>query len=159
MAITLEANYSKKLGLPNYSSHQFSISVKTELNNIDQIEAECTKLYATLQEAVDTEIQHSGFLPGQTPAPATNGNGNGTHSNGDDEWNCSTKQRGLLLKLVAEHDLEKEDLNTLARNRFNKTVKLLNKMEMSGLLDELLNSYTSKRKGSSRQTGSPATRR
>ena len=29
--ITLEANYSKKLGLPNYSSHQFSVSLKTEL--------------------------------------------------------------------------------------------------------------------------------
>jgi len=31
MAIKLIANYSKKLGLPGYSSHQFSVSVETEL--------------------------------------------------------------------------------------------------------------------------------
>ena len=159
MAITLEANYSKKLGLPNYSSHQFSVSVKTELNNIDQIEAECTKLYATLQEAVDTEIQHSGFLPGQTPAPATNGTGNGTHAN--DAWNCSDKQRGLLLNLVTEQALEKEDISILSSKRFGKEVKALNKLEMSGLLTELLETYANgsgKRKGSSRQTGAPARR-
>jgi len=155
MAITLEANYSKKLGLPNYSSHQFSVSVKTELSNIDQIEAECTKLYSTLQEAVDTEIQHSGFLPGQTPEPATNGNGNGTHANGNDAWGCSDKQRGLLLNLVAEQALEKEDITILSSKRFGKEVKALNKLEMSGLLTELLETYAN---GSSRQTGAPAKR-
>jgi len=30
MAIKLIANYSKRLGLPGYSSHQFSVSVETE---------------------------------------------------------------------------------------------------------------------------------
>lgn len=29
--ITLEANYSKKIGLPGYSSHQFSITLRTEI--------------------------------------------------------------------------------------------------------------------------------
>jgi hypothetical protein len=28
--ITLECNYSKKLGLPGYSSHQFAITLRTE---------------------------------------------------------------------------------------------------------------------------------
>ena len=159
MAITLEANYSKKLGLPNYSSHQFSVSVKTELNNIDQIEAECTKLYRTLQGAVDLEIQNSGFLPGQTPVPASNdnGNGSGSGSNANSEWNCSDKQRGLLLNLVAEQALDKEDISILAKKRFGKEVKALNKLEMGGLLDELLNS-NSQKSGSSRQTGAPSGR-
>ena len=31
MAIILEANYSKKLGLPGYSSHQYAVTVRTEL--------------------------------------------------------------------------------------------------------------------------------
>jgi len=29
--ITLEANYSKKLGLPGYSSHQYSLTVRKEV--------------------------------------------------------------------------------------------------------------------------------
>jgi hypothetical protein len=40
MAIKLSANYSKKLGLPNYSSHSFSASVEVELTDISQVEQE-----------------------------------------------------------------------------------------------------------------------
>jgi hypothetical protein len=32
-AIHLEANYSKKLGLPGYSSHQYSVTIKTEVTD------------------------------------------------------------------------------------------------------------------------------
>jgi hypothetical protein len=34
MVITLEANYAKKLGLPNFSSHQYSVTIRTELTDI-----------------------------------------------------------------------------------------------------------------------------
>jgi hypothetical protein len=37
MAIKLIANYSKRLGLPGYSSHQFSVSVETELSAASDI--------------------------------------------------------------------------------------------------------------------------
>jgi hypothetical protein len=57
MAIKLSANYSKKLGLPEYSSHSFSASVEVELTDITQVEAECQKLYGLLQHSVDQEIQ------------------------------------------------------------------------------------------------------
>ncbi len=40
MAITLEANYSKKLGLPGYSSHQYSVTVRTELADLNQVDVE-----------------------------------------------------------------------------------------------------------------------
>ena len=32
--ITLECNYSKKLGLPGYSSHQFAITLRTEITDL-----------------------------------------------------------------------------------------------------------------------------
>ena len=32
--ITLECNYSKKLGLPGYSSHQFAITLRTEIADL-----------------------------------------------------------------------------------------------------------------------------
>ena len=34
MAILLEFNYGKKLGLPGYSSHNFGVSMKAEVNNL-----------------------------------------------------------------------------------------------------------------------------
>ncbi len=63
MAIKLSANYSKKLGLPQYSSHSFSASVEVELSDITQVEAEVQKLYQLLQHSVDQEIQHPGYVP------------------------------------------------------------------------------------------------
>jgi len=52
--ITLETNYSKKIGLPGYSSHQFSVSLKTELTDVSQVQQESTRLYGLLQQSVDT---------------------------------------------------------------------------------------------------------
>ena len=51
---------------------------------------------------------------------------------------CSPKQQSLILKIVEEHKLEKAQVEALAQDRFGKTVKALNKLEASGLIDELL---------------------
>ena len=141
--ITLEANYSKKIGLPGYSSHQFSVSLKTELADVSQVQAESARLYASCNKRVDSNIRQIGYLPG---GPAkTNGQpkGNG-HTNGhaptseNDPWNCSDKQRDLILKITDEHKLDKTKVDQLAMDRFGKGVKALNKLEASGLIDELL---------------------
>ena len=135
--ITLEANYSKKIGLPGYSSHQFSVTLKSELADINQAQAESARLYAVLQSSVDHNIQQVGFLPN------ANGNGNG-HGNGHtppvetDAWKCSDKQRDLILKITDEHKLDKTKVDQLAQDRFGKGVKALNKLEASGLIEELL---------------------
>ena len=44
--ITLDCNYSKKVGLPQYSSHQFSITLKTEIADLGAVQAESARLYA-----------------------------------------------------------------------------------------------------------------
>ena len=137
--ITLEANYSKKIGLPGYSSHQFSVSLKTELADISQVEQESARLYDVLQNSVDSNIQQVGFLPGEAK-PNGNGhtNGNGQHKPQDDKWACSDKQRDLILKITDEHKLDKAKVETLALDRFSKGVRQLNKLEASGLIEELL---------------------
>jgi hypothetical protein len=140
--ITLEANYSKKIGLPGYSSHQFSVTLKSELTDLAQAEKESARLYEVLQQSVDRNIQQVGFLPGE-PAKTngnghTNGNGNGQHKPLDDKWACSDKQRELILKITEEHKLDKTKVDQLAQDRFSKGVKLLNKLEASGLIEELL---------------------
>src|ERR1051326_4681651 len=50
--IVFEANYSKKLGLPGFSSHQYSVTIRTELSGINQIEIESAKIHALLQSSV-----------------------------------------------------------------------------------------------------------
>jgi hypothetical protein len=49
MAVKIIANYSKRLGLPGYSSHQFSVSVERELTSTDNVSTEASALYDTLQ--------------------------------------------------------------------------------------------------------------
>ncbi len=198
MAIKLIANYSKRLGLPGYSSHQFSVSVETELVTTDDIQSESERLYHLLQTNVDEQILTTGFVPPSTygmdppeetnhtngsngsnhapngynngstnsrshaanngyPNNGANNNGypnngypnNGANNNGSNgaswqrgpAWKCSDKQRDLILKLVDEHHLDKADVEALAIERFGKGVRILNKIEASGLIDELLDTH------------------
>jgi hypothetical protein len=148
MAVKLIANYSKRLGLPGYSSHQFSVSVETELVTTDDVAAESGRLYQLLQSNVDEQIQATGFVPpgdyGMEPTPANGNharNGTNGHSPNGDRWQCSDKQKDLILKIVEEHHLDRNEVDHLARQRFGKGVKQLNKMEASGLIDELLDTH------------------
>ena len=159
MPITLEVNYSKKLGLPGFSSHQCSITIRTEITDLKQIEPESNRLYTLLQGCVDRDIQQTGYLPiNGTGAQPNGSNGNGhsnSHSNGHaangsngnhttnghgrpngqaDAWACSDKQKGLILKIVEDHRLDKQDIDALAQERFGKGVRQLNRMEASGLI-------------------------
>lgn len=85
--LTLECNYSKKIGLPGYSSHQFMVTLRTEITDLGAVQAESDRLYGLLQTAVDTSLQKVGYLP--EPAPKNgNGNGNGNvtpRSNGNSD--------------------------------------------------------------------------
>lgn len=136
--ITLEANYSKKIGLPGYSSHQFSITLKSELADISQAEQESARLYDVLQNSVDSNIQQVGFLPNEAK-PSTNGNGHHRSVQPAEEpWKCSSAQKDLILKITDENKLDKTKVDQLAQDRFGKGVKQLNKLEASGLIEELL---------------------
>jgi hypothetical protein len=165
MALTIEANYSKKVGLPGYSSHQFSLSLKAEITDLNQVPAEAARLYRLLQDGVDTSIKEVGWLPEPKPANGnghTNGNhprnGNGAQQpNGPTEqWNCTVKQQELIIKIVDDNRLDKNDVEQLAQDRFGKGVKLLNKLEASGLIEELFGRYPRPRtNGNGNGNGSP----
>jgi len=163
MAIKLLANYSKRLGLPGYSSHQFSVSVETELVTTDDVDGESQRLYELLQTSVDEQIKTTGFVPGNTygmdgdsPATAVNHGSSKAPFNGG-TWTCSEKQRGLLLKLVEEHHLDKNQIEALAQERFGLGVVRLNKLQMSGLIDLLLDEHGGSQRGSGqrRQSARP----
>lgn len=160
MALIIEANYSKKVGLPGYSSHQFSLSLKAELSDPAQVPAEVTRLYRLLQDGVDTSIKDVGWLPEAKP---TNGNGNGNgHTNGhhprngngnnapppnghSEQWNCTPKQQDLIIRIVEDNRLDKAEVEKLAQERFGKGVKQLNKLDASGFIEELFEKYPRQR--------------
>ena len=128
--ITLECNYSKKLGLPGYSSHQFSITLRTEIADLTQVQAESARLYKLLQEGVDTSIKETGYLPtngnGQRGGNCNGGNGHNQNQPGENgDWNCSEKQKHLIQKIVTENNLEKAKVEALAQDRFEKGVKAM----------------------------------
>jgi hypothetical protein len=131
--ITLECNYQKKIGLPQYSSHQFSVTLRTEIADLASVQTESARLYALLQQSVDSSLQQPGFLPGHSAAQV-NSNGNGRN----ETWTCSAKQRDLILKIVEEQKLEKSQVEKLAQDRFGKSVRNLNRLEASGLIEELM---------------------
>lgn len=167
MAIELQATYSKKLGLPNYSSHCYIVSLRTELTDLSQVEAESTRLYTLLQQSVDKEVQEVGFLPNATtygmdhgqPIQRFNGNGNGTNGHAhprtgtgvkpatsaqnteeDSEaaWNCSDKQRELIQKLGKQAKMNWAEIEHVAHLRFDQTVKSLDRKQASILIEALL---------------------
>jgi hypothetical protein len=135
--ITLECNYSKKLGLPQYSSHQFSITLRTEIADLGSVQVESARLYALLQRSVDVSIQQTGFLP-QTNSDGQHGSTNGSGNGRQESWACSPKQRDLVIKIVEENRLDKNQVEALAQDRFGKSVRALNKLEASGMIDELI---------------------
>ena len=162
MAIKLIGNYAKRLGLPGYSSHQFSVSVETELSDSGDIQGEASRIYDLLQNAVDREIQQTGFVPGETYGLSENGSSsqNGRHSpdtprssnsngNGQVRWSCSDKQKEFIGKLIAENDLDPESVEEIAFERFGVGMRQLNKLQASGLIDELL-SITGKQQRSAK---------
>ena len=136
--IVLEANYSKKLGLPGYSSHQYSLTIRKEVADISKVEQESRELFRSLQDNVDRDIQQTGYLPTQIGNGHHNGNGNGK----PEMWACSPKQKELILKIVEENKLDKAIIENLSKERFEGTgVKFLNTLQASMLIKELMDRY------------------
>ena len=158
MAVKLIANYAKRLGLPGYSSHQFSVSVETELQNVTDVAGESAKLYESLQKAVDDQMQQTGFVPpdgyGMTGGNTQSQSNGGSGQNG--EWQCSEKQRDLIQKIVRENGLNKDDVEKLSVELFGHGVRSLNRLAASGFIDELLERYGNRRRNGQRGRPEPA---
>ena len=90
----------------------------------------------------------------------THGNGNGpsphprehadSGTNGNAQWRCTDKQRDFIEKVVRENSLDKRDVEQLAIEMFGAGVRELDRMQASGLIDELLERHGGKRRGDRR---------
>ncbi len=151
--LIIEANYAKKVGLPAYSSHQFAVTLRTELTDLSQLEKTCADLYQRLQTAVDSQIINPGLVPsanGGLSAPAPTPRTPAPTPREDDQWKCSEKQQALIIKIVTEANLDKTAVDALAQERFGAGVRQLNKLQASSLIDELLETNAPARSGRQR---------
>lgn len=183
MPVILQMTYQKKLGLPNYSSHSCAVSLSVEIPDASVAAQKSAELYALLQTAVDGEIQHVGWMPNAEsygmnrsnghpsnpngirndhPSNGSNGNGNGNHrpaasapSNGD-RWNMTDGQKGLILRVINENNLDKNEVEGMAQQLFGLGVKDLDKMQASQLIEELLEKVGKKPNGQRRWSRQPA---
>ncbi len=164
---TVEISYAKKLALRNYSNHSFSVSVKTEVPTVEDVEKVANQQYVLLQDIVDKNLQEEGFVPdgddhrsSQEPSHS-NGNGSqnsrstdsGGSSGRGDYWKCSVRQRELIEKVAKDNRLDWQEIENLAKDMFNAPVKTLNKLEASGLIEELLQKYGDARTNTGRGNG------
>ena len=181
--VILEMTYSKKLGLPSFSSHSCSVSLKVEIPDVSQVEQQSHHLYKLLQTAVDQEIQAVGFMPDPTTyGHKINGNGkaNGSYKangytrnngqtyhvkngsdgprNGVHDWNCSSPQRVLILRTIGENNLDKNDVEARSMEMFGVGVKALNKLQASQVIEWLLE-ITNKGSQKSNWRSQPQTQR
>jgi hypothetical protein len=150
MAILLEFNYGKRLGLPGYSSHNFGVSVKAEVNNPESIPGEAERVYSILQDSVDSQIVNPGFVPGEDKSPGRLDNDPAPRKPqpaGPGSWKCSQKQTGLILDILERNNLQLSIVDTLAEHLHGKPMASLNKLEASGVISEILERYGRKRNG------------
>lgn len=146
MAIQIVASVGKKVGQPNYGSKSFNLSCTKEVTDLSNLEAESVKLYQLLEQIVEVQIEKDERDEAtEHVAPINRIKVNGIKNNGNgDGWHCSDKQRGLILKLIADHDLE-DVAEEMSQEMFNSSVKDLNKLQASSLIQRILEEYASKK--------------
>ena len=132
--LKLSASYSKKVPVEGqeFSSQSFHAALELELSDNltpEDLQGEIHKTFRLVKASVEAELDGRGRPAGQEP------------ETGGSAWRCSEKQRDLILKLIGEHDLDRNDVDQLATERFGQGLASLNKLEASGLIDELIQTH------------------
>jgi hypothetical protein len=143
MALTITATVSKKVGKPNYGSEGFTLTVQSEVTNLDQVKEESHRLYLLLSDSVSQEL--AGASTDTAPKNAEWPTLQRNTAPQQQEWKCSEKQRDLILKIISENEVDRGDVESLSLEMFsNSNLQGLNKLQASGLIDEMLNRWGKK---------------
>jgi hypothetical protein len=149
MAILLEFKYDKRLGLPGYSSHDFGVSMRTEVNNVEEIQEESEKAYRLLQQSVDAQLSNPGFIPSENDKESESKE---TQIKGTDpeKWNCTERQRGLILKILSQNDLPESAIEEVAQDLHGRPMSELGKLQVSSVISEVLDRWGRHKRSSGR---------
>ena len=159
MAVLLDITYSKKLGLPNYSSHSLGIGLRAEVANLNDVQGEVEKAYSLLQSAVDSQIVHKGYVSnedrgenGTDQVQKTQVKVNGG-STDPDKWNCPVRQRGLLMSILERNDLDPEVVEDLSQELHGRPMSGLGKAQVSEVIGQVLDRWGRHPKTNGRTAG------
>jgi hypothetical protein len=149
MPVIITACVSKKVGQANYGSAGYSLTVQSEVSNLDQVQEESHRLYDLLNDSVNAELGAEPKEEKRAEWPTIVRN-----TPASKEWKASDKQRDLILKLIADNNLDRSDVESLAYEMFGTSnLPELNRLQASGLIDELLSRYGKKRPAGQRFNG------
>jgi hypothetical protein len=137
MPVIITACVSKKVGQANYGSAGFSLTVQSEVTNLDQVREESHRLYSLLSSSVNSELGVEDQKEKRAEWPAIVRNTKG------EEWRCSSAQRLLIEKIANENGVMGE-VENLAEEMFSSPLPLLNKMQASSLLQEVIGRWGKK---------------
>jgi hypothetical protein len=148
--LQIQATYQKRLGLPGYSSHAYTMSVTAEISSLRKIQRENERLYRLLQSSVDESLKTIGFVPehayGMNGSAAKPVNGSAIQpiaqklaGDGEDAWGCSEKQRKFIEMVAKREKFTPADLDNLAQRVCELPLRQLNKKQASELIEQLLN--------------------
>ena len=154
MAISLEFNYGKKLGLPGYSSHNFGVSMKSEVNDPESIPKEAERVYSLLQKSVDSQIANPGLVSFENESPSqAQPTVNGKRTD-PEKWNCTIRQRALIVGVLERNGLELNAADDLANELHGKPMSELDRPETSGVITVVLDRWGRKEFANHRRNGS-----
>ncbi len=159
MAILLEFDYNKRLGLPAYSSHSFGITMKAEVTDLEKIGEEAERAYGLLQSAVDSQIVHQGYVSnedkgenGTDQVQKTQAKVNGEATD-PDSWNCTIRQRALILSILERNDLDPEVAEDLSQELHGRPMSDLGKSQVSEVIGQVLDRWGRHPKTTNGRTG------
>ena len=144
MAILLEFKYDKRLGLPGYSSHDFGVSMKTEVTDVNEIADESARVYRILQNSVDSQIVHQGFVSNESSElndSVQRQKAQPKAKSNPDDWNCTARQRGLLMTILDRNNLDPEAVEDLSQEIHGRSMSDLGKMQVSAVIGEVLDRW------------------
>ena len=114
--------------------------MRTEVNNVEEIQEESEKAYRLLQQSVDAQLSNPGFIPSENDKEAES---KGTQINGTDpeKWNCTERQRGLILKILSQNDLPESAIEEVAQDLHGRPMSELGKLQVSSVISEVLDRW------------------
>jgi hypothetical protein len=149
MPVIITACVSKKVGQANYGSAGFSLTVQSEVSNLDQVREESHRLYSLLNQSVNEELGAEQKEEKRAEWPTIVRN-----TASSQEWKASDKQRDLILKVIAENGVDRSDVEALAFELFGTScLPELNRLQASNLIDDMLNRWGKKPSRSTAPTG------
>ena len=156
MAVLLQFDYNKRLGLPAFSSHSFGITMRAEVTDLERIGEEAERAYGLLQSAVDSQIVHQGFVSNESSE--LNGSVQGQKAQpkaktNPDDWNCTARQRGLLMTILDRNNLDPEAVEDLSQEIHGRSMSDLGKMQVSAVIGEVLDRWGKHPKATSGRAG------